>query len=398
MNPIFQSTDGLSLLVAAGSGLVLSSGIYPFYIAWLKEKQIEQFIREEGPESHAAKAKTPTMGGIGFIIATVIVSTIAILNSDLLVVPTEVFSDIDPLVNRNKAIAAGLCLLVALACAALGLADDYGKVTSRSNRGLSARFRLISELIFGVIFAAALFLLKLPFNVLHLGVIVGPDNLLPSSIAMPEPIAIVYAALLIPFLVAATSNAVNLHDGMDGLAGGTSMVVFATLAFLFFATGNVALAWVAATCAGCLLGFLIYNRYPARVFMGDTGSLFLGGLMAALVAAGGLTIWFVPLSIIYIVESISVMAQVVYFKLTKPFTPEKPMNPLKLALYKLTRRLPGEGKRLLRMAPIHHHFEAIAAEKGKKEWTVVLWFWLIQIGIASLVCLGFTQPLKLYTF
>jgi phospho-N-acetylmuramoyl-pentapeptide-transferase len=86
-----------------------------------------------------------------------------------------------------------------------------------------------------------------------------------------------------------------------------------------------------------------------------------------------------------------VMAQVAYFKLTKPYTPEKPMSTLKLALYKLTHRLPGDGKRLLRMAPIHHHFEAVAAEKGKKEWTVVVWFWLIQIGIASLVCLGFRR-------
>lgn len=398
MNPIFQSADGLTLLVTAGLGLVFSAGIYPFYIGWLKEKQIEQFIREEGPESHAAKAKTPTMGGIGFIIAILIVSAIAILNSDLLNAPTEIFSEVDPSTNKNKAIAAGISVLVALACAALGLADDYGKVTSRSNRGLSARFRLLAELAFGALFAGALFLLKIPFNVLHLGVIVGPENLLPSSVALPEPIAIAYAFFAIPFLMAATTNAVNLHDGMDGLAGGTCMVTFATLAFLLFATGNSALAWIAAACGGCLLGFLIYNRYPAKVFMGDTGSLFLGGLMAALVIAGGLTIWFVPLSVIYIVEAISVMAQVACFKLTKPYTPEKPMNPLSLALYKLTHRLPGEGKRLLRMAPIHHHFEAIAAEKGKKEWTVVLWFWLIQIGIASLVCLGFTMPLKLYTF
>lgn len=389
MNLIFESSEGISLLVAAGFGLAFSAVIYPIYIRWLKEKQIEQFIREEGPQSHAAKAKTPTMGGIGFILSTIFMSAIVILNSDLLK-PSNL-AEVDALAARNNEIAAGLSLVVALACGALGLADDYGKVTSRSNRGLSARFRLIAEMIFGFIFAACIFFLKLPFNVLHLGVDITADNLVPLNYTLPDSIMIVYAIVLIPFLVAATTNAVNLHDGMDGLAGGTSMIVFATLAMLLFITGNAPLAWVAATCSGSLLGFLIYNRYPAKVFMGDTGSLFLGGLMAALVVAGGLTVWFVPLSLIYIVESISVMAQVAYFKLTKPYTPEKPMSSLKLALYKLTHRLPGDGKRLLRMAPIHHHFEAIAAEKGKKEWTVVVWFWLIQIGIASLVCLGFRR-------
>lgn len=377
------------MLVAAGFGLAFSALIYPIYIRWLKEKQIEQFIREEGPQSHAAKAKTPTMGGIGFILSTLVMSAIVILNSDLL--KGSAVSEADGAAAGINAIAAGLSLLLALACAALGLADDYGKVTSKSNRGLSARFRLIAEVIFGFVFAAAIYFLKLPFNILHLGISIGAENLTPVNYTLTEPMTIVYAIVMVPFLVAATSNAVNLHDGMDGLAGGTAMVVFATLAMLLFITGNAPLAWVAATCSGSLLGFLIYNRYPAKVFMGDTGSLFLGGLMAALVVAGGLTVWFVPLSIIYIVESISVMAQVAYFKLSKPYSPEKPMSTLKLALYKLTHRLPGDGKRLLRMAPIHHHFEAVAAEKGKKEWTVVAWFWLIQIGIASLVCLGFRR-------
>ena len=366
---------------------MFSAGIYPFYIRWLKEKQVEQFIREEGPQSHAAKAKTPTMGGIGFILSTIFVSVLAFLRSDMAM---------DGSSEQNKVVAAGLCLVVALACGALGLADDYGKVTSRSNRGLSARFRLMSEVIFGFLFAAALLWLKIPFGTLFLGATVGDNAIMTPSFTLPEPIAFVYAGLVIPFLVAATTNAVNLHDGMDGLAGGTSLVVFCCLAFLLFLTGNSALAWIAIACAGSLLGFLFFNRYPAKVFMGDTGSLFLGGLMAALVAAGGLTIWFVPLSIVYIVESISVMAQVAYFKLTKPFTPEKPMNAIALVLYKLTKRLPGDGKRLLRMAPIHHHFESIAEEKGQKEWTVVVWFWLIQIGIASLVVLGFSPP-KLYT-
>src|SRR5205085_4570311 len=136
----------------------------------------------------------------------------------------------------------------------------------------------------------------------------------------------------------------------------------------------VQLAAVAAAGAGSVAGFLIYNRYKASIFMGDTGSLFLGGLMASLVLAGRLEIWFIPLSLIYILETLSVMIQVVYFKLTKDYQPEKAMSGPALVWLKLTRRLPGEGKRIFRMAPLHHHFEAVGAEKGLKEWQVVACF------------------------
>lgn len=141
---------------------------------------------------------------------------------------------------------------------------------------------------------------------------------------------------------------------------------------------------IASLAAGVMLGFLLFNKYPAKVFMGDTGSLFVGGLMAGLVVYGGLVLWFAALSFIYIVETVSVMAQVCYFKLTKPFQPEKPMSAISLAIYKLTHKLPGEGKRLFRMAPIHHHFEAIGADRGMKEWEVVVFFWFAQLGLACL--------------
>jgi phospho-N-acetylmuramoyl-pentapeptide-transferase len=107
------------------------------------------------------------------------------------------------------------------------------------------------------------------------------------------------------------------------------------------------------------------------------------------VVGGGLILWFVPLALIYIAEAISVMAQVTYFKLTKPYTPEKPMSAFALTMLKLTKRLPGEGKRLFRMAPLHHHFEAIAEEKGKPEWQVVAYFWLVQLVLCAIVLVAF---------
>ena len=145
------------------------------------------------------------------------------------------------------------------------------------------------------------------------------------------------------------------------------------------------------SCAGALAAFLLFNCYPAKIFMGDVGSLFLGGLLAALVLCSGLTIWFIPLTLIYILETLSVIIQVSYFKLTKPYNPPKPMNKISLGFYKLTHKLPGEGKRIFRMSPLHHHFEAIMADKGIQEWQVVLGFWFVQLLICFLVLAAFSR-------
>lgn len=345
--------------------------IYPVYIRWLKSKQVEQFIREEGPQSHAVKAKTPTMGGLGFIAGTciVIAAVLFLITPDIL--------------NVTKRTYLLIPLTVGLICSAIGFADDYGKVTSKSNRGISAKTRLLIELATGAALGLALMLIA-PMR---------PDVILIDLHAQPfhyqlppntSPITIAYFLVLCPFVVAGASNAVNLHDGMDGLAGGTSAVVFACMTYMLWLQEYYGLACITAAVAGSLVAFLFFNRYPAKVFMGDTGSLFLGGLLAAIAYCSGLTFWLIPLGLIYIVEALSVMAQVIYFKLTKPYTGE-PMPPLKLLITKLTKRLPGEGKRLLRMAPIHHHFEAVYGEKGVKEWEVVLWFWLVQLGLCAAV-------------
>lgn len=369
-----------SALIAAALSFLLCAIVYPFYIKWLRSKQIGQYVREEGPSSHAVKAKTPTMGGLCFIFVVVAVSLYLLFTSTI---SAALIGD-----QKWKAV---LVLACAAACGLLGFADDFGKVTSRSNKGLSAKFRLLCELLLGLVLGAGLLYFKNPPTQIALGL----SPLLGGVVywgELAQTLELAYALAFMPFLMAACSNALNLHDGMDGLCGGTSFLVFAAMAFMLAPLPNAGLlSWLAAAAAGAMLGFLIYNKYPAKVFMGDTGSLFVGGLMAGLVCYGGLVFWFVPLSLIYVIETISVIAQVIYFKLTKPFQPEKPMSALALAVYKLTHKLPGEGKRLLRMAPIHHHFEALGAEKGMKEWEIVILFWFVQLILACLSVISFCK-------
>lgn len=350
--------------------LVLSVLLMPPYISWLKSKQIEQYIREEGPASHAAKAKTPTMGGLCFMAVSVVVAVGYLL-----------FFGRPPLINADgsaqatASIWASLAVLgIAVLCGLVGFVDDFAKLTSRSNRGLSASLRLLIEFGLGLLLSAAIYFWSSKPTVIY-----GFGG----TISLSGFAQAFYFLILIPFLIAATTNAVNLHDGMDGLAAGTSSLVFAVLFLILTSLGNINLASVCAAMVGALAGFLFFNKYPARVFMGDTGSLYIGGVMAALVAGGGLIIWFIPLALIYIAETVSVMAQVIYFKLTKPYTPPQPMSATALTWLKLTRRLPGEGKRLLRMAPLHHHFEAIASEHGEPEWKTVAAFLLVQILLCA---------------
>lgn len=337
---------------------------YPAYIKRLKGLQIQQVQREDGLASHAKKSNTVTMGGILFALITAAVS-LAAFN----------------LTHLKPNICHDLILVVALGCCAIGIADDFAKVTSKSNKGVKGELRLGLEFALGGILGIA-------YVLMHRSTFFLPFELTNFHLELHQlaPPAYLFIPLSI-FMIAACANAANIHDGMDGLAAGTASQIFATLSVMLWYQGFYIEAIIAASAAGALMGFLIFNRHPAKLFMGDTGSLFIGGLMGALVVSGGLTLWFVPLSLIYIIEVLSVFLQFSYFRLTKPYDNVKNYPTLIVIFKKLTTSREGQGKRLFKMAPIHHHFEAVAAESSMKltEWQVVSGFWLVQFILCAVV-------------
>ncbi|MDZ4834094.1 MAG: phospho-N-acetylmuramoyl-pentapeptide-transferase [Candidatus Melainabacteria bacterium] len=370
------------MLVVCFLSLFFSAVLYPSYIQWLKKKQVEQFLREDGPQSHAHKAKTPTMGGVVFSI----VATIASIGSWFFLKETSLI------------IPVAAILAVAVLCGMIGFIDDYAKFAQKNNKGISGYIRFSAEVMLGALLGLVLLqcshqMILVPFAGQLMDIFGGHASVILSGLTGQQlsvwvPPWLIFIPLS-SFLIVATANSLNLHDGMDGLAGGTASQVFASLAIMLFATGQVGYALIAASAAGALCGFLLFNRNPAKIFMGDTGSLFIGGLIGALVVAGGLVIWFVPLALVYILESLSVIIQVVTFKLTKKLEGEEKMPIHKVIITKLTKRIPGDGKRVFRMAPLHHHYEAVFADKGVPEWQVVAMFWVVQFLICAATLLVF---------
>jgi phospho-N-acetylmuramoyl-pentapeptide-transferase len=319
----------LPLLVA---GLV-SWAVTAWGVPRLGQLKLGQVIRAEGPQAHHSKAGTPTMGG-------------------LLVVPVGVIVGglISPSDPRLLAVAA-----VTLVYMAVGAVDDWRSLTRRTNTGLTPRGKLLLQAA-----AALLFLIWAALGQ-WLG---GGAN--PGDVALPLGWMIWPLGL---FVFLAESNATNLTDGLDGLAAGCGAVVFTGMGLQLMLRGNggdPALAAFCAAMAGCWLGFLAHNRHPARLFMGDTGSLAMGAALSA-VALLSNSLW--PLLLmggVFLAESLSVILQVWVFKATK--------NPAT-----------GQGRRLFRMAPLHHHFEL----GGLPEQQVVLRFWgaslvLVLLGLVLL--------------
>ncbi|OPL10455.1 MAG: phospho-N-acetylmuramoyl-pentapeptide-transferase [Firmicutes bacterium ML8_F2] len=308
------------VIVALPVALFISALAFPFFIRHLRIRQYGQQIREDGPANHTAKAGTVTMGGVVFVVVTIIVC-----------LTVEGFSPM---------ILAALFLL--FGCGLIGFTDDYLKVVRKQSLGLKARSKLAGEIAVALFFVAIL-------------VMIGHYS---SEIWVPlfnieVDFGFLYPLLVI-FLVIASTNAVNLTDGVDGLAAGTSIIALAAYACIAFSIGAGSLILFDAALIGALAGFLIYNRYPARVFMGDTGSLALGGSFAALAVLTKTELLLAIIGGVFVIETLAVMAQVLSFRLT--------------------------GHRILRMAPLHHHYEL----KGWSEWRVVIVFW----GIAVLMALG----------
>ncbi len=297
----------------------------------LRRLKAGQIIREDGPQSHLKKAGTPTMGGIFFVPVALLLSAIWAWSTGV------------------QAPEVSAAVLLTLVLGFLGWLDDWQVLRKKSNKGLSARLRLVIEMISGAVFA---FWVLLNHNAVS-------TLLLPFGVTLPIGFLFIFLAI---FVVAAESNAVNLTDGMDGLAAGTTAIAFFGMAQVI-APDWPGLMMFCACMSGSCVGFLTHNRNPAKVFMGDTGSLALGG---ALAAVGLMTnsLWaLLIVSGLFLVESLSVIAQVTYFKATKG--PD------------------GVGKRLFKMSPIHNHFEL----SGWSESRVVGTFYGI-VAVLALLVLG----------
>ncbi len=320
------------LIKSLGAGLISIAVVIilgPILIPFLTRLKVGQSIREEGPKRHYAKAGTPTMGGI-MIITAVMVANFIVAGTNVEVL-TVVF--------------------VMLAFGAIGFFDDYIKVVLKRSLGLRAREKLGLQLLIGIIFSL---LLLFYFG---RGTIVTVPFL-------GNQLDLTY--FYIPFVILVlmgTSNAVNLTDGLDGLATGVTFLVAIAMAIISIMTSNFELVIFCIALAGACLGFLFFNRYPARVFMGDTGSMALGGAIAAVAALTKTELALILIGGLYVIEALSVIIQVLSYQI--------------------------RGKRVFLMSPLHHHFEL----KGWPETKVVRFFWLLAlifiiIGLLSLKGLG----------
>jgi len=325
-------SDGLSGGPQLTMPLLLAGGL-SWLVCWLgiprlRALKMGQVIRQEGPQSHQSKSGTPTMGGLLLVPCGVVVGSLV--------------SPSDP-----RLLPIGL---VTLAFMVIGGVDDWRSLTKRHNTGLTPKGKLLLQAL-----AAGLFLLW-----------AGLHGAIPTSIALPWGWLLPIGLLIWPlglFVFLAESNATNLTDGLDGLAAGVGAIVLVGLSLQLMLRGNggdPALAGYAAALAGAWLGFLLHNRHPARVFMGDTGSLAMGAALTAIALLSN-SLW--PLLLmggLLLAESLSVILQVWVFKATKGAD--------------------GQGKRLLRMAPLHHHFEL----GGWSERRVVVSFWGVSLLLVAL--------------
>ena len=310
--------DKILLAAIFAAGLVLCIG--PLLIPELHKLKFGQSIREEGPKSHQAKSGTPTMGGIMIILAIVIATVAA--------------APLTP--------AVLLALFITLGHFVLGFLDDYIKVVKKRNLGLKAKQKMLGQILIAIV-------------TMIVGTrVLGIDTTIWIPIAdINLDIGVGYYFLVL-FVLVGTSNAVNLTDGLDGLASGTVAIASGAYALVCYMTGHFDLAIFCVAMMMACVAFLRFNAHPAKVFMGDTGSLALGGAIAAVGILTHTEILLAVIGFVFVCEALSVIIQVISFKTT--------------------------GKRVFRMSPIHHHFEL----GGWKETKVVFVFWMVGL-VASVV-------------
>ena len=310
--------DKILLAAIFAAGLVLCTG--PLLIPELHKLKFGQSIREEGPKSHQAKSGTPTMGGIMIILA--------------IVIATVATAPLTP--------AVLLALFITLGHFVLGFLDDYIKVVKKRNLGLKAKQKMLGQILIAIV-------------TMIVGTrVLGIDTTIWIPIAdINLDIGVGYYFLVL-FVLVGTSNAVNLTDGLDGLASGTVAIASGAYALVCYMTGHFDLALFCVAMMMACVAFLRFNAHPAKVFMGDTGSLALGGAIAAVGILTHTEILLAVIGFVFVCEALSVIIQVISFKTT--------------------------GKRVFRMSPIHHHFEL----GGWKETKVVFVFWMVGL-VASVV-------------
>jgi len=344
----------INILIAAAAGLLVSILLTPYLIRVFSRQGFGQEIREEGPQGHKSKRGTPTMGGVAIIIAMVIGYFAAHL--------------INWAFNARSAMPSASGLLVLLLAVGLGIVgflDDFIKIRKQRNLGLNKTAKLVGQLVVTLLFA----ILSINFADVH-GLTPASQSLSYvrdlSVITFPA----VFFVLFCYIVISGWSNAVNFTDGLDGLAGGAAAMVLATYVVISFWQERLScvngpqaacydvrdpldLAVVAAAATGACVGFLWWNAAPAKIFMGDTGSLALGGLVAGLSITTRTELLAIVIGGLFMVEMISVVAQIAVFRTTR--------------------------RRLFRMAPFHHHFELA----GWAETTVIIRFWLL----AAICCM-----------
>jgi phospho-N-acetylmuramoyl-pentapeptide-transferase len=347
----------LRAVLACMTALVISFVIGPRMITWLARMKIGQSVRDDGPQTHLVKAGTPTMGG-ALILVSIIVTTL-------------LWGDLE---NRF----VWIVLLVTVGFGAVGWVDDWRKVVHRNPKGLSARAKLFWQSLIGLVAAVWLaFAVSAPDNAQFVRLMLAwvqsgfnvdlspkADLIVPLFKSITYPLGVWGFIALTYFVIVGTSNAVNLTDGLDGLAIMPTVMIGAALGVFAYVSGNAIFAKylqfpyipgagevgvICGAIAGAGLGFLWFNAYPAEVFMGDVGALALGAALGTIAVIVRQEIVLFIMGGVFVVETLSVMIQVASFKLT--------------------------GRRVFRMAPIHHHYEL----KGWKENQVVVRFWIITM-------------------
>ncbi|MBR3690830.1 MAG: phospho-N-acetylmuramoyl-pentapeptide-transferase [Eggerthellaceae bacterium] len=334
MFSVFAQYPTFLVFLAVVLGIVITIVLMPVWIRFLKSSQIGQQVRADGPESHLVKQGTPTMGGVIMLIAVILCTL-------LVCAPTP-----DTYLLLGATVLTGV----------LGFIDDASKVAHERSLGLTPKAKLVGQFAIATVFALA------AVNVLHIAPTVEIPFVYTFDLGVLQTtLPIGEEGLVIPWLylifvdilMVGMCNAVNLTDGLDGLASGTVMIVMIVMAAIAYHANVLSAAIFSAGLAGACIGFLWYNSYPADIFMGDTGSLALGMALGCLAVVTKTEFIVIIIGGLFVAEALSVMIQVAYFKKTR--------------------------KRIFLMAPLHHHYE----KKGWSETKVVIRFWIVSGVLAA---------------